>query len=440
MKTIKKLCCVLLVFAVVMSLGVTAFAENKYENSAGLTPVDGTSLTFKKFLIIGAGDNVPNVTFSYTIAAGTAISTDTSSNTEFQVDAGVDTDKVTITDTTFAPRATTYTSVQTGDIDVTRQASDRATGLTADTGVEFETSKGEQYAVQNATVDFSGVTFVEPGVYRYIITETASTTNAAAGIMHDNDVDRVLDVYVTDNNGTLEISGYVLHKNESNIAISSTMGSNDVMSEGEPLDDKTDGFTNEYKSKDLVFKKEVVGNQASRDKYFEFTLKLENVGNENTFTVSIADDNDPNTTDGNADATSGSNNATITANRGKENVLTLTSDASGEITRKFYLQHGQSIAVRGLPLNAEYTVTENAEDYKSTGASVTGYTDATSGDIGIVAGNNKVVKTSFKNERQGIIPTGLFTIVGPAIAVILIALIGIGIVLMGKRRKEERAE
>lgn len=258
--------------------------------------------------------------------------------------------------------------------------------------------------------------------------------------MHDNDVDRVLDVYVTDNNGTLEISGYVLHKNESNIAISSTMGSNDVMSEGEPLDDKTDGFTNEYKSKDLVFKKEVVGNQASRDKYFEFTLKLENVGNENTFTVSIADDNDPNTTDGNADATSGSNNATITANRGKENVLTLTSDASGEITRKFYLQHGQSIAVRGLPLNAEYTVTENAEDYKSTGASVTGYTDATSGDIGIVAGNNKVVKTSFKNERQGIIPTGLFTIVGPAIAVILIALIGIGIVLMGKRRKEERAE
>lgn len=440
MKTIKKLCCVLLVFAVVMSLGVTAFAENKYENSAGLTPVDGTSLTFKKFLIIGAGDNVPNVTFSYTIAAGTAISTDTSSNTEFQVDAGVDADKVTITDTTFAPRATTYTSVQTGDIDVTRQASDRATGLTADTGVEFETSKGEQYAVQNATVDFSGVTFVEPGVYRYIITETASTTNAAAGIMHDNDVDRVLDVYVTDNNGTLEISGYVLHKNESNIAISSTMGSNDVMSEGELLDDKTDGFTNEYKSKDLVFKKEVVGNQASRDKYFEFTLKLENVGNENTFTVSIADDNDPNTTDGNADATSGSNNATITANRGKENVLTLTSDASGEITRKFYLQHGQSIAVRGLPLNAEYTVTENAEDYKSTGASVTGYTDATSGDIGIVAGNNKVVKTSFKNERQGIIPTGLFTIVGPAIAVILIALIGIGIVLMGKRRKEERAE
>lgn len=440
MKTIKKLCCVLLVFAVVMSLGVTAFAENKYENNAGLTPVNGTSLTFKKFLIIGAGDNVPNVTFSYTIAAGTAISTDTSSNTVFQVDAGVDADKITITNTTFAPGETTYTSVQSGDIDVTRQASDRATGLTADTGVEFETSKGEQYAVQNATVDFSGVTFVEPGVYRYIITETASTTNAAAGIMHDNDVDRVLDVYVTDNNGTLEISGYVLHKNESNIAISSTMGSNDVMSEGDQLADKTDGFTNEYKSKDLVFKKEVSGNQASRDKYFAFTLKITGLTSGNVYTVSLADDSDANTTDGNADATSGSNNATIAANAGKPNVTTLTAGAGGTIEQVFYLQHGQSIAVRGLPINATYTLTENAEDYKSTGAAVTGYTDATSGDIGIVAGNNKVVKTSFKNERQGIIPTGIISIMGPAIAVILIAVIGIGIVLMGKRRKEERAE
>ena len=33
MKLIKKLCCVFLAVAVVMSLGITAFAENKYETS-----------------------------------------------------------------------------------------------------------------------------------------------------------------------------------------------------------------------------------------------------------------------------------------------------------------------------------------------------------------------------------------------------------------------
>lgn len=440
MKLIKKLCCVLLALAVVMSLSITAFAENKYETSGDLTSVGGTSFTFKKFLIIGAGDNVPNVTFSYSIEAGTALSTSTSDNSVFQVDAGIDAEKITITDTTFAPGETTYTSVQSDDVDVNRAASDRATGLTADTGVEFETSKGEKYAVKTATVDFSNITFVEPGIYRYIITEKASETNAAAGIMHDNDVDRVLDVYVTDNNGTLVISGYVLHKNASNVKIGETMGSDDVVATEEKLADKTDGFTNEYKSKDLVFKKEVSGNQASRDKYFEFTLKITGLTSGNVYTVSLADDSDANTTDGNADATSGSNNATIAENSGKTNVLKLTSDSNGQIEQKFYLQHGQSIAVRGLPINATYTLTENAEDYKSTASGVSGYDKATTGEIGTIAGNEKVVKTSYKNERQGVIPTGVISVVGPAVAVIMIAVVGLGIVLLGKRRKEERAE
>ena len=258
--------------------------------------------------------------------------------------------------------------------------------------------------------------------------------------MHDNDVDRVLDVYVTDNNGTLVISGYVLHKNESDVTIGDTMGSDDVVATGDKLADKTDGFTNEYKSKDLVFKKEVSGNQASRDKYFEFTLNITGLTSGNVYTVSLADDSDANTTDGNADATSGSNNATIAANSGKTNVLTLTSDSNGQIEQKFYLQHGQSIAVRGLPINATYTLTENAEDYKSTASGVSGYDKATTGVIGTIAGNEKVVKTSYKNERQGVIPTGVISVVEPAVAVIMIAVVGLGIVLLGKRRKEERAE
>ena len=40
---------------------------------------------------------------------------------------------------------------------------------------------------------------------------------------------------------------------------------------------------------------------------------------------------------------------------------------SGKIKagQKFYLQHGQSVVIRGLAPNASYTVTENAEDYAS---------------------------------------------------------------------------
>ena len=290
-------------------MSVPAVAATTY------TPVAGTSCNFNKYLIIGAGDTVPKVTFSFTVAPGAAVSTDTSSNAEMEVLAGVG--SPTIADVTFTSQDTATATVGS-NIDVARPASERADGLT--TGVELEA--GEKYATKTATVDFSGVSFHEPGIYRYIITETPSADNAAMGIMNDNDTDRVLDVYVTDNgSGTLVVSAYVLHTDASKVDIGATMGS-----AGDALTDKTDGFTNEYSSKDLVIKKEVTGNQASRDKYFEFTAKLENVDDSNIYTFSVANDNNPNTTDGDADVTSGRNSATIAANRDKTNPTTVTGE------------------------------------------------------------------------------------------------------------------
>ena len=172
------------------------------------TPVAGTSANFNKYLIMDAGDTVPNATFSFTIAPGAAISTATNDNTVMEVMAGVGTP--TIADVTFAQSDSTATAAGT-NIDVARPASDRASGLTASTGVQLEA--GEKYATKQATVDFSNVTFNEPGIYRYVITETADPDHAAAGIMHDNDTDRILDVYVVDNNGTLEVAAYVMHTN-----------------------------------------------------------------------------------------------------------------------------------------------------------------------------------------------------------------------------------
>lgn len=403
------------------------------------TPVAGTQTTFNKFLVMSAGDNVPNVTFNYTIEAGEAVSTLTSDNEVFQVIPGVTPNAITISATTFGPTNPTLNAVQTGHMDVSRAASERASGLTADTGVEFQTTLGEKYAVQTATVNFANVRFDEPGIYRYIIKETASATDEARGIMHDNDVDRVLDVYVTDDStGTLVVSGYVMHTDVNSTAtpaLNGDMGTSDVQTAGAKLADKTDGFTNEYKSKDLVFKKEVTGNQASRDKYFDFTLNLANLNPSDKYTVSIADDSNANTTDGNADGTSGTNSATIADNAGKTNVLELTANASGAITQHFYLQHGQSIAVRGLPLNGTYALTENKEDYKSEAATVTDHTDPVNGTVSAVAGANKAIHTSYKNTRNGIIPTGAAMAVG-AVAAAMAAVGGIGFAGMAMKHKK----
>lgn len=395
--------------ALAVSSIVPVFAATNY------TAVAGTSCNFNKYLIMDAGDTVPNATFSFTVAPGTAVSPDTSSNDVMEVMAGVGTP--TIADVTFAPGDATATTAGT-NIDVARAASDRKSGLTATNGVQLET--GEKYATKQATVDFSSVSFNEPGIYRYIVTEAANASHEAAGIMHDNDTDRVLDVYVIDNNGTLEVASYVLHTNVSDPVIGTDMGSADVASTGTALSDKTDGFTNEYNTKDLRFSKEVAGNQGVRDKYFELTVTATNVADNDSFAVSLADDSDANTNDGSADATSGAAKigGTIAANAGKTNPTTVTG-AQLKAGQKFYLQHGQNIVIRGLPLNASYTLTENAEDHKS--SVMNGKTN--SGVIGTVAGTAKVAEAGFTNTRGGTIPTGIAVYAGAGVVMVAVAVL-----------------
>lgn len=405
--------------------------------AAAYTPVTGTETSFKKYLILEAGAQVPNVTFSYTAVPGAARSESTSDNAVMQVLPGVGTPA--ITDTVFAAGDATVASVQQDDIDVARKASSRASGLTADTGVEFEPSKGERYAVHTAVADFSGISFNEPGIYRYIITETASAQDEAKGIMHDNDADRVLDVYVVDDgNGSLEVAAYVMHTEDADVRIGPGMGSGDVIPPKGPekassdldLEDKTDGFTNEYHSSDLIFKMEVEGNQASRDKWFALTLKLDDLTAGDKYTVSIADDGDPNTADGNADAVSGNTASTIAENAGKTNVTELTAGADGTIQQTFYLQHGQSIAVRGLPLDAAYEVTENAEDYLAETRVLEGFTDPVKGTM------QQDVRTSYLNTRDGIIPTGVTLALLPGIGVTLLGGAGLAVMAIKRRRKD----
>ena len=402
----KRLAALIASAALSASMVVPAFAATTY------TPIAGTSCNFNKYLIMDAGDTVPNATFAFTIAPGAAVSADTSDNQVMEVIPGIGTP--TIAPVTFAPSDATATAAGS-NIDVAR--SNIARGGSAADAVQLDA--GEKYATKQATVDFSSVNFPEPGIYRYIITETANADHAAAGIIHDTDVDRVLDVYVVDKgDGTLEVREYVLHTNVSNPAIGTDMGSADVS----PLDDKTDGFTNEYTTKDLKLQKQVTGNQASRDKWFEFTATLTNVADEDVFVVSMADDNDAATNDGLADATTGTTAATRASNQGKTNPATVTG-AQLKAGQKFYLQHGQSIVLRGLPLNASYTVTEDAEDYKS--AVLEGKTN--SGVISTVAGSNKMAEAGFLNTRNGVVPTVIALGTGAAGVMFMVA----------KKRKEE---
>ena len=400
------------VFAAIMAASLMmGGVQVKAAGSDYSDEIGGTKTTnFDKYLVMDQDANVPNVTFTYTVTAGTAKAYDMNGK-KFQILAGVDADKVTMAGVGATGAAANTIVYKQGD----------TTAQDENALVKDYNKDKEKYAKKTATLDFSACNFNEPGIYRYILTE--SGTNQA--VTNDADATRVIDVYVNDDSNAegkkLTIAGYVLHSN-TNDEPDVSMGENNG-SAGSYTDTKSQGFTNTYDTSDLTFRKEVAGNQASHDKYFEFTVKIESATAGTVYDVDISE----------ADATSKTNAATIDANAGKENPTKLTVGADGTVTQKFYLQHGQEIKIEGIAKDTTYSVIENAEDYKSEAAAVTGYTDAVNGTIA-----SADLKTSYKNTRDGVIPTGVVMTVAPfAVAVVLG---GAGVVTFAGKKKREDEE
>lgn len=442
--------------ALALPMGASAAGTN-YDTVKG----EGTS--FDKYLVMNEGSNVPNVSFEYTVSAGAARTFDADEKT-IEVYAGPTPEKIAFSGTGISDTTTTdqkfEISFAQGDDTVlcaNKGTSDYVKSL----------ESGEKYAKKTATLSFENVEFDEPGIYRYVITETQGT---AQGITYDADSTRILDVYVEDvtpttgeNAGkkTLKVNNYILHATDSTITIDeTTYGSDGEVISGkttqnpgdETSDYKSQGFTNEYSSYDLTFSKTVTGNQGSKDKYFAFTLNIENAAAGTVYTVSYEDDSNDNTTDGNADVSisANPNKATTCISSDVTQPAELTVGSDGTVSQVFYLQHGQKIAVRGLAKGTKYTITENPEGYspsatangedKKTGDAVAEGTDITLNSDNAISDDfiqgDAVI--DFTNNRHGLIPTGvLLSVAAPAI--VGMAVLG-GIVYLlfkNKRRKNE---
>lgn len=399
-KTIAKTGATMLTMAMLLNGTTVLAAGSNYGSQIGGTK----TTTFDKYLVMDKQANVPNVSFTYGVTAGKAKDYDVNGK-KVQILAGVDADKVTMA------------GVGTEAANTIKYAPEDAVDQDANALVKNYDSTTEKYAKKTATLDFSECNFTEPGIYRYIITESGKNQ----AVTNDKDATRVVDVYVNDASGTddkkLTIAGYVLHSSDSDITAGDDFGSDGTNPEG-----KSQGFTNEYDTSDLTFKKEVSGNQASHDKYFEFTVKITDAVPGTVYNVNLL----------NADQTSQSNAATIQENTGKTNPQNLTVDKDGTVTQKFYLQHGQEITIQGIAKGSKYSVTENAEDYKSTEAGVADYKAPVNGTI-----ESADLKTSYLNTRNGVIPTGVIMTVAPFAAVTLLGAAGMVTIKMKKREDDE---
>lgn len=399
-----------------MSMGTPVFAlqrDNVYSTEIGGTK----TTTFDKYLVMDKQAEVPNASFTYAVTAGTAKAYDVAGK-KFAVLAGVDADKVTMAGVG-TKTANTITYKQ-GD----------ATLNDENALVKDYYKETDKYAKKTATLDFSACRFTEPGIYRYIVTESGENQ----AVTNDADATRVVDVYVNDASDEgeykLTIAGYVLHSNADD-APDVSLGENNG-SAGSYVATKSQGFTNSYDTSDIIIGKKVSGNQASRNKYFEFTVNITGAVPGTVYDVDLS----------NADATTQSNAATITANEGKTNPATLTVGADGTVTQKFYLAHNQSIMIQGVAKGSKYKVTENAEDYKSTSFDAIGAdvadrvseapADATSGTVA-----SKDIYTGYLNTRNGVIPTGVIMTVAPFAAVTLLGGAGAVTMVMKKKKSEE---
>ena len=423
-RTIAKTGATMLTMAMLLN-GTTVFAAGTNYGT-----IEGTkTTTFDKFLVMDDQANVPNATFTYAVTAGKAKNYDVNGK-KFQVLAGVDADKITMEGVGGTAEAAAAEKTI-----VFRQGDDSDKHDTSKDSFVKDLATGKKYAMKTAKLDFSNVQFTEPGVYRYIITE--SGTNQA--ITNDADLTRVLDVYVNDASATgldgnltkkLTIAGYVLHSNENDEP--DVAAGEDAGSTGQYVATKSQGFTNSYDTSDLTLRKQVTGNQASRDKYFEFTLNIDKAQPNTKYNVVIAD----------ADVTSQANAATISANAGQANVTSITTDSAGKATQKFYLQHGQQVTVQGIAKDTTYELKENTEDYKSTANTKDNPVVTSKANTEAAPVDGKIVSTDlttgYLNTRDGVIPTGVIMTVAPFAAVTLLG--AAGMVTIKMRKKEDDAE
>ncbi len=440
MKKLFKTLSAMLVTAVAMTaLVVPVSADTQY------AAITGNKVTFYKTLIVDKDAKIPNLVFTFSTAGGGAVPGD-------PTDQNNPTITVLNGTGTIAPVTVRFTPKTAFD-------ADNAHGVRAD----YKT------ATLPVEIDLTAATYSEPGVYRYYITEVDGDSR----VLYDVDENlaattgarvRTLDVYVEDTGAAtpaLAVTGYVMYLGQvtaaPSVGTNATSGnavSGDVVigesgiyvkgntvTEATSAGTKTNYIMNAYKTHDLTFGKEVIGNQGSRDKYFKVTVTCTGLNDADKFPVDMSSHAVKEPTANSATT------YTADAMKTKNNITELTG-AQLAAGYDFYLQDGNYVTILGLPEGYDYTITEAAEDYTSKVKiakadssldwnSAEDGNDALSNDL---TGRNVTtdIHTGFTNEKKGLIPTGVLLVATPVIIVALIAIAGV--VFFAVRSAKSRAQ
>lgn len=345
-----KLAAILMAAVLTAAMAIPAFAADDDASSTSTTEAATatgtatgdaiTSMTFSKTVDADANTYQPKETFKFTVAGASV--TEGEKYNDAVVSAGTGT-------------------------------------ITASDVVTDSTLMGKQ--IYTSTLSFSGLSFTQPGVYKYTVTETEGTNKD----MTYDSTTRNLYVYIrwNEDKTATEIYGAAMSKDGT-------------------TSNKSADFKNEYKKsnktdefQDLTIQKTVTGAQGDTSKLFNFTLTITSGSNRKYYMVST------------------------TANGSEEQL------ESG-VAYEFQLKHGESIKIENLSANDTYTITE-------TESGKDGYT--TTGEVKTAKNMATTATTeTITNNKDAVTPTGIFMSYGPYITMIAAAAV-LAFVFLRKREE-----
>ena len=414
-KTKKLLSLILATVMSILLIGSSVFADGTTYTAIAAP----TGVKFKKVLIMPAETPVPTAGYTFSIAAGTAFAGDPDNGT-YEVKAG-------ITDGT-------YPKVKNDAIFTSGEAKDGTPDPATTT--KYSTSK-----TKDVEIDFGSITFTEPGVYRYVITESPATNQStsqpyANTAIKDDTKSILMDVYVkNDDSGNLVLGGTTMYKVAAADQETIKPKTDGTFPDKDANKEKTDKFVNEYPTNTVELKKEVTGNQGSKDEWFKFTVTITAPSTTDTTSKIAITGQTPAPS---ANAATSYTAADMAAKNGV-NELALSAFATGY---DLYLQDASDVKLQGIPEGCTVSISEaNANKYSVT-TKVDGTTKATNVtddavSVSATVGTKDILIT-YTNDKDGTIPTGVIVSVAGLLVVGVIAIIGF--VFFGTRSRRRYEE